>query len=231
MNQFLILINPCSLDETLSSWQALPSFLKDTSYQNPSDSLHTCFQRGHNTDLHAFKWAAAHPASFKNFNLWMTASRMGKRSWLDEFNFEQEVASNSTPEEVIFVDVGGGIGTQCLNLRTHFPHLKGRVILQDLATPIKQALPVDGMEAMVHDFWTEQPVKGLFHSKQNRKHCLTSIPRRALLLPPESDARPPRRKVYRHPTEHNEIYGPILGYSHRRYDSAYSRRALARDTD
>jgi demethylsterigmatocystin 6-O-methyltransferase len=170
MNQFLILINPCSLDETLSSWQALPSFLKDTSYQNPSDSLHTCFQRGHNTDLHAFKWAAAHPESFKNFNLWMTASRMGKRSWLDEFNFEQEVASNSTPEEVIFVDVGGGIGTQCLNLRTHFPHLKGRVILQDLATPIKQALPVDGMEAMVHDFWTEQPVEGLFHSKQNRKH-------------------------------------------------------------
>ncbi len=93
---------------------------------------------------------------------------MGKRSWLDEFNFEQEVASNSTPEEVIFVDVGGGIGTQGLNLRTNFPHLRGRVILQDLATPIKQALPVDGMEAMVHDFWTEQPVKGLFHSKHGR---------------------------------------------------------------
>ena len=154
--------DPCSLDETLSSWQAIPSFLRDTSYQNPSDSLHTCFQRGHNTDLHAFKWAASHPESFKNFNLWMTASRMGKQSWLDEFNFEQEVASNSTPEEVIFVDVGGGIGTQCSNLRTHFPHLMGRVILQDLATPIKQALPVEGMETMVHDFWTEQPVKGPF---------------------------------------------------------------------
>ncbi|KAL6720893.1 hypothetical protein ACLMJK_002818 [Lecanora helva] len=85
---------------------------------------------------------------------------MGKQSWLDEFNFEQEVAPNSDSEEIIFVDVGGGIGTQCFNLRQHFPHLAGRVILQDLETPIKQALKVDGMETMIHDFLTEQPVKG-----------------------------------------------------------------------
>ena len=91
----------------------------------------------------------------------MTASQRGKQSWLDVFNFEQEVAADATFEEVVFVDVGGGIGTQCLNVRTHFPNLEGRIVLQDLATPIGQALSVDGMETMVHDFWTAQPITGM----------------------------------------------------------------------
>ena len=90
----------------------------------------------------------------------MTAARAGEKNWLDDFAFEAEVAHNVQLEEVLFVDVGGGIGTQCRNLKTKLPHLPGRVVLQDLAPAIKQALPVEGMEAEVHDFYTEQPVKG-----------------------------------------------------------------------
>ncbi|MCJ1320966.1 hypothetical protein MMC15_006307 [Xylographa vitiligo] len=149
-----------NFDTALTTWQHLPEFLRSTDYKNPSDSLHCAFQLAHNTDLHTFKWALTQPEKFANFNKWMTAARAGEKNWLDDFAFEAEVAHNVQLEEVLFVDVGGGIGTQCRNLKTKLPHLPGRVVLQDLAPAIKQALPVEGMEAEVHDFYTEQPVKG-----------------------------------------------------------------------
>ncbi|MCJ1402815.1 hypothetical protein MMC11_006036 [Xylographa trunciseda] len=149
-----------NFDTALATWQYLPEFLRNTNYKNPSDSLHCAFQLAHNTDLHTFKWALTQPEKFANFNKWMTAARAGEKNWLDDFPFEAEVAQNVRLEEVLFVDVGGGIGTQCRNLKTKLPRLPGRVVLQDLAPAIKQALPVDGMEAEVHDFYTEQPVKG-----------------------------------------------------------------------
>ena len=90
----------------------------------------------------------------------MTAARSGEKNWLDGFPFEAEVAHNVKPDEILFVDVGGGIGAQCRNIKARFPDLPGRVILQDLPPPIKQALLVEGMEPTVHNFFTEQPIKG-----------------------------------------------------------------------
>ena len=95
----------------------------------------------------------------------MTVARSGEKNWLDDFPFEAEVAQNVQPEEVLFVDVGGGIGTQCRNLKAKHPDLRGRIVLQDLAPAIKQALSLEGVEAEVHDFYTEQPVKGLLFDR------------------------------------------------------------------
>ena len=63
---------------------------------------------------------------------------------------------------VAIVDVGGGMGHDLVELKEKHPELPGRFILQDLPQVIEQIpQPLEeGIEATVHDFYTEQPVKG-----------------------------------------------------------------------
>ncbi|KAL2048481.1 hypothetical protein N7G274_000393 [Stereocaulon virgatum] len=147
-------------DMIMPCWQALPKFLADTKYQNPTDPAHCAFQEGHNTEQMAFQWALSVPSRFDNFNLWMAATHEGQNTFLDVYPFEKELCHGLKPETPLFVDVGGGIGQQCLALKQKFPHLSGRVVNQDLPPAIAQALPCEGVEHTVHDFTTKQPIEG-----------------------------------------------------------------------
>ena len=102
-------------------------------YQNPSDSANTPFQRADNIDQAPFVWIVDHPFNFEFFIQWMTAQREGQLIWLDVFLFEKTLCHNVGSETSLFVDVGGGIGHQCVALKSRFPHLSGRAILQDLS--------------------------------------------------------------------------------------------------
>jgi demethylsterigmatocystin 6-O-methyltransferase len=147
-----------SFDVQLPCWIALPEFLKSITYKNPSDARNTPFQIAHSTELPAFKWAMKEPRLFEDFSLWMTAQRQGELSWLDIFPPECLTATpdSSAP---LFVDVGGGVGHQCAALKRRYPELARRIVLEDLAPVIMHAIPVDGVEHLIHDFWTEQPVR------------------------------------------------------------------------
>lgn len=91
----------------------------------------------------------------------------GHTTWLDVLDFEALIKADGTddavidPETPIFVDVGGGIGSQCAILKKKLPDLPGRVILQDLPVVLQHALSTEGVEITAHNFWTEQPVKGM----------------------------------------------------------------------
>lgn len=63
-------------------------------------------------------------------------------------------------DAVFWVDVGGGYGQRTQSLKNSMPDLPGRLIVQDLAPSIDAAPKIEGIELMVHDFFTEQPVKG-----------------------------------------------------------------------
>ncbi|MCJ1313932.1 hypothetical protein MMC25_007612 [Agyrium rufum] len=139
-------------------FQAIPSFLKETKYQNPTDIFHTVLQHAFKTDLPAFQWFPQHPEAFATFNQHM-ASRRIDTSWLDVFPVEAETKGWS-PEAPVFVDVGGGIGHQCAGLKGKYPDLPGRVYVQDLPHCIDHAIKAPGVEAMVYDFFTPQPIKG-----------------------------------------------------------------------
>jgi len=132
--------------------QALPEFLKATEYQNPESSDNTAFQKGHKTDLSPFEWFKTKPKNVGWFMEFMPAQREGMPIWLDAFPEPKGV----DPERVLFVDVGGGIGHQGVELKTRYPSLTGRFILQDLPEPLESALP--GVEPLAHDFFTPQPV-------------------------------------------------------------------------
>lgn len=105
-------------------------------------------------------WLQSNAELVADFGLWMTAVHNGKNTWLDVVDFESLIkgADSETP---VFVDVGGGVGSQCAILKAKYPNLTGRVILQDLMAVIEHhALPTEGVENTVFDFWGEQPIKG-----------------------------------------------------------------------
>ena len=143
---------------------ALPSFLAKTNYQNPTDPKHCAFQEGFHTQDSLFEWFPKHLEPLNNFNLWMAGQRDGRVGWLDFFPFEERVSREFRRDDgaVILVDVGGARGHEVEAIKKKHPYLPGRFVLEDLPATIEQALPVPGMEAVAHDFFTEQPIKGQY---------------------------------------------------------------------
>lgn len=82
-------------------------------------------------------------------------------TWIDVFDFAAECALGTTSDTPIFVDVGGGNGQQCASLQQRYPTIQGRIILQDRPRILANAITGPGVERMEHDFFTEQPVKGI----------------------------------------------------------------------
>ena len=142
---------------------ALPSFLAKNSYRNPTDSKDCAFQEGFHTRDHLFEWLPKHPEYLNSFNLWMTGQREGRAYWLDFFPFEERIAKGfkGGDDAVMLIDVGGARGHEVEAIKKKHPTLPGRLLLQDLRDTVEQALPVLGMEAVVHDFFTPQPIEGL----------------------------------------------------------------------
>ena len=92
----------------------------------------------------------------------MTGQRDGRVGWLDFFPFKERIARDFKESDgaVMLVDVGGGRGHEVEAIKKKYPSLPGRFVLQDMPATTEQALPVPGIEAVVHDFFTEQPIKG-----------------------------------------------------------------------
>nr|POE49051.1 demethylsterigmatocystin 6-o-methyltransferase [Quercus suber] len=167
----------------------MPDWLATLHYQRPIDHTRTAFQVAHNTNNLVFEWAMAHPDKFHDFNLWMAVQRDGMASWLDAFPVERFTQDSNDPRNALLVDIGGGIGHQCAALSAHLPDLGRSIVLQDIGPAIAQAIKAPGVEAMVADFWVEQPVKNasfyylrnVLHDYEDKKCVeLLQIQRRAM---------------------------------------------------
>ena len=67
----------------------------------------------------------------------------------------QTLESNAT----VLVDIGGNLGQQCAEFKKKCPKAPGRVVNQDLPGPIDAAQSTPGVENMVHDMFTPQPIE------------------------------------------------------------------------
>lgn len=67
---------------------------------------------------------------------------------------------NAKASPIFFVDVGGGYGQKSIALKQAISGLPGRIVVQDQPIFINQAPTIEGIEFMVYDFFTEQPLKG-----------------------------------------------------------------------
>ncbi|KAF2420224.1 S-adenosyl-L-methionine-dependent methyltransferase [Tothia fuscella] len=141
------------------AYQAFPKFCQDHNYQNRTGGKFP-WHAGAQTDLDFFPWAKQNPEGLQWFQQLMSVPREG--DWLDVVPMadvtEQVLAAD--PERTVFVDVGGSVGHQCARLTTKLPQLKGHVVLQDLKETIDNVPAIDGVQAMAHDFFTPEPVKG-----------------------------------------------------------------------
>jgi demethylsterigmatocystin 6-O-methyltransferase len=120
----------------------------------------TAFNIAKNTPEPFYKWLETHPVQGGAFQRFMEVQFSMLPTWLSIINFAQEYGQATRPETPIFVDVGGGSGHQCAELRSKFPGVKGRVILQDRPAVLANAISRPDVERMEHDYLTEQTVKG-----------------------------------------------------------------------
>ncbi|OAQ97914.1 hypothetical protein LLEC1_05338 [Akanthomyces lecanii] len=142
---------------------ALPDFLKEHGCRDSQDPADCAFNRGHKTDQRCFSWFPSRPELFGHFNRFMRVQRDGMPTWLDVYPYLEAARAAQGPEQVLFVDVGGGIGHQSVALRRALPaDVAGRIIVQDLPALAEQAAlrREDGVEHLVHDFFSAQPVRG-----------------------------------------------------------------------
>ncbi|KAL4791471.1 S-adenosyl-L-methionine-dependent methyltransferase [Aspergillus venezuelensis] len=159
---------PCMTNCITYGITSLPSHLKKTNYRNPTDGTNTGFQEGYRTSSHLFEFLRQNPLYAEQFNHHMTAYHQGRPSWMDEGFFPVNSlveGQNIGAEDVLLIDVGGGVGHDLAEFRRKHPSLPGRLLLQDLPDVVEQAKTQNQavgktIEPVPHNFFEEQPVKG-----------------------------------------------------------------------
>ena len=165
-SRFVLTNVAASHNVLLPCWETLPKFLSKTNYQNPQDPTHTPFQEAFETEMPAFEWARRTLKNFNDLELRMDPFHESKKIFLDFYPFEEKLCKGVRPEEILFVDVGGGLGQQCVAFKQRLSHVPGRVINQDQAATIRKAQQYDGVEHKNLDFIKYQPLQGnlsLYH--------------------------------------------------------------------
>ena len=78
------------------------------------------------------------------------------------FPFETDSCVATSENNVLIINVGGGKGDLIERFRRQRSDLVGRMIVQDLPKVIEGRQAIEGVELMMHDFFTAQPIKGTF---------------------------------------------------------------------
>ena len=137
----------------------LPDYFEERGFRDPSDAFDGPFQYAMGTKLHFFDWLQSYPKDQKAFNTVMGISRLNRgEEWYEYYPVEKNLrAAGSEP---LLVDVGGGLGHDLVAFKQKFPHLPGKLIVQDLPVVIDDVKELSpGIEAMKHDFFKPQPVE------------------------------------------------------------------------
>ncbi|KAI9693548.1 MAG: hypothetical protein M1820_009163 [Bogoriella megaspora] len=95
------------------------------------------------------------------FNAFMKTFNAGRKDWTEFYPVDERliIGSSDDPEAPLMIDVGGGLGHQAIDLSNKFPHLRSRIVVEDLP----QSLPKDRsgrIEFLEHNFFDKQPIKG-----------------------------------------------------------------------
>ncbi|KAL9043298.1 MAG: hypothetical protein Q9214_003509, partial [Letrouitia sp. 1 TL-2023] len=101
----------------------------------------------------------------EEFNTWMSAPELRLPAWIECFLVHDQLLrpNDLNQDEILLVNVVGGIGQDLKAFQGRYPDAKGRLLLQDMvkvvAQAVKDGLP-DGIEAMAINLFAPQPVQG-----------------------------------------------------------------------
>jgi len=130
-------------------------------YKNPEDAYNAPFQLAYNTKSHYFEWLSQNPTIQEVFNSVMTQSQQYRGAdWFKIYPVQQML--QVSPDRVLLVDIGGGVGHDIMAFKKHFPDLPGKLVLQDLPQvidTIKEPLP-EGITAIGYNMFEPQPISG-----------------------------------------------------------------------
>lgn len=147
------------------SFNGFPEYFKNTNYRPPTlGGTDGPFQAAHKTELLFFEWLVATPPQLQYFDSFMTAYRAGKPSWYDFYPVNERLVAgfDSSANENLLVDVGGGKGHDLATFNTKYASHPGKTVLQDREPVIDGVLaePTEkSFEAQAYDFFTPQPIK------------------------------------------------------------------------
>ncbi|EPQ63435.1 BgtA-20455 [Blumeria graminis f. sp. tritici] len=83
-------------------------------------------------------------------------------SWHSVVDFQEEFTGDSDDRSFVFVDVGGGMGDQCIVLLDRFPGLRGQVVLQDKPEILHKSHVPDRILKVPCNFFRDQPIQGAY---------------------------------------------------------------------
>ena len=168
---------PCAYCKPLRRKQCLPNtsvglifpiggklvpLLRETARpESPTANLQSPFEYTYGKPL--FDYLLGDAEHKEAFDHWMSSRQAGiKHGWFDIYPISSQLSAGSERDSasVFLVDVAGGEGHDISSLRTRFPDLPGRLVLQDLPQTFEDLPTPVGIEMMPHDMFTEQPIKG-----------------------------------------------------------------------
>lgn len=149
----------------IPSTNALPYFLKDTGFKNPTDVEQSPFRYTHGQAY--FDYIASDPDLKACFHGSMTLfNKYIAKAWTAIYPIDQ-LLSEAKHDRPIFVDVGGGKGHDAKIFLCALPTaFAGSAVVQDRAEVVKLIDDPDLLQegapvrVMAHDFFSPQPVKG-----------------------------------------------------------------------
>lgn len=141
------------------AYHELPEMLKKTKYKNPDHTSDTSFHRAYDTKLPFFVFLQQDPDTIRYFQNSLAAFE-SPVSWTTAVPLTERL-QGTDKTTLLFVDIGGGHGSQCTAFRkaTQVP---GRVINQDLPQTLASAPESEGVEMMAQNFFEENQIKGLY---------------------------------------------------------------------
>ncbi|KAF7921268.1 uncharacterized protein EAE98_008694 [Botrytis deweyae] len=148
-------------DGVLLAYRALPGFLADTKYKNPTNPQNTAVQTAFhhpNKDLSGI--LGEKPDTAQAFATLMGTWAEGTSLVQDLFPIARFLAEGDSSISALWVEVGGGYGQKTVAPRAAFPELEGQFVVQDLLHIVSGAGRNEGIEYLVHVIFEEQPVKG-----------------------------------------------------------------------
>jgi hypothetical protein len=143
----------------------MPKYFKERNYTNPTKQDESAWFWRH--QMHYFEYlnSPGNEEWLEAFKGSMRFKTLLDKRWFDEEAIVAGVFGNGvSKDEVLMIDVGGADGSDLANFRKAHPDISGRLILQDLPQLVNSldasSLKAKGVEAMDHDMFSEQPIKG-----------------------------------------------------------------------
>ncbi|KAF4780368.1 O-methyltransferase [Colletotrichum scovillei] len=151
-------------DHTVPMFTHMPTFFRETSYENPHSARKTVFDSAHGWQGGLFAYLEAHPAEGEAFNTLQRTTTLNRASWTSIFPSHTLLDSGSgddDPDSPLLVDIGGSVGQDLQAFYELHPETASRLYLEDLPSVLadEKTNVLKEINKVAYDFYTPQPIK------------------------------------------------------------------------